>query len=201
MLNANEIAHMLHRLGRSTRIGGAYCALPIADTNDAAGFGHAAHFVIGQIAVHLARRLHAAMAGDQGTFRHGQNLGNASMAEMRDVDDHALRFHPAQYVATERRQSAFFQAVHRPAQFIVKEMREPRHAEPCVVQSVEILGLAFKIMEAFNGQHRADRAPVLLPRGQQGIELLRLVHRLQFSVRSRDRVIALRRVIQRPFDQ
>ena len=104
------------------------------------------------------------------------------MAEMRDVDDHPLRLHPAQYVATERRQSAFFQAMHRPAQFIVKEMREPRHAEPGVVQPVEILDFAFKIMETFNGQHRADGAPVLLPRGKQGIELLRLVHGLQFSV-------------------
>ena len=166
MLNANEIAHMLHRLGRSTRIGGAYCTLPIADANDAAGFGDAAHFVVSQVAVDLARRLHAAMAGDHGTFRHGQNLGNASMAEMRDVDDHALRLHPAQYVATKRRQSAFFQAVHRPAQFIVKEMGEPRHAEPGVVQPVEILRFAFKIMEPFNGQHGADGAPVLLARGQ-----------------------------------
>ena len=169
---------MLHRLGRSTRIGGAYCALPITDANDATGFGDAAYFVIGQVAVDLARRLHAAMAGDHGTFGHGQNLGNASMAEMRDVDDHALGLHPAQNVATERCQSAFFEAVHRPAQFIVKEMGEPRHAEPGVVQSVEILDFAFKIMEAFNGQHRADSAPVLLPRGQQGIELLRLVHGL-----------------------
>ena len=182
MLNANQIAHMLHRLGRCTRIGRANGALPIADANDATGFGDAAHFVIGQVAVDLARRLHAAMAGDHGTFRHSQDLGNASMAEMRDVDDHALGFHPAQYVAPKRRQSAFFQAVHRPAQFIVKEMREPRHAEPGVVQSVEILGLAFKIMEPFNGQHRADGAPVLLPRGKQGIELLRLVQGLQFSV-------------------
>ena len=195
MLNANEIAHMLHRLGRSTRIGGAYGALPIADANDATGFGDAAHFVISQVAVHLTRRLHAAMAGDHGTLRHGQDLGNASMAKMRDVDDHALGLHPAQYLPTERRQSAFFQAVHRPAQFIVKEMGEPRHAETGVVQTVEIFRLAFKIMEAFNGQHRADGAPVLLPRGQQGIELLRLVHRLQFPVRSGDRIVALRRVI------
>ena len=40
----------------------------------------AAHFIIGQVAVDLAGRLHAAMAGNHWPRRHCQDFGNASVA-------------------------------------------------------------------------------------------------------------------------
>ena len=85
---------------------------------------------------------------------------------MGDVDDHALRFHPPNNLTAKGGQSAFFQAMHRTRQFIVKEMGKPRHTKTGVIQPVQIGCLAFQILKAFDGQHRSDGPLIFLPRGE-----------------------------------
>ena len=148
---------MLHRGGNCFGRGVAHRRIPIADADDAAGCGHAFYLLVGQVAVDLARRLHAAMAGYDGAGRRLQDFCDALMAAMRDIDDHALGFHPADNVAAKRGKPALFDTVHRPGKFIVKEMRQPRHAESSGVKLIEIFGFTLKVLQTFDRQHRADR--------------------------------------------
>ena len=136
IIDADQIADMLHRLGTGTRVGRAHRALPIADADNATGFGDSADFFIGQVAVDLARGLHSAVAGYDRSLRHRQHFSNAGMRQMRDIDDHALGFHPLDNIAAERRKPALLQPVHRSAKLVVEEMRQPRHAETRIVKPV-----------------------------------------------------------------
>ena len=58
------------------------------------------------------------------------------MRQVRDIDDHALGFHPLDNIAAERRKPALLQPVHRSAKLVVEEMRQPRHAETRIVKPV-----------------------------------------------------------------
>lgn len=69
-------------------------------------------FVVGQIAVDLAGRLHAAVAEDDRTRRHRQHFGNRRMTGMGQIDDHSQALHPAHDLPAERRQPALFDAMH-----------------------------------------------------------------------------------------
>ena len=166
MLDAYQITDMLHRLGCRAWARVTQGAIPIANANDAAGFGHTAHFVVGQVAVDLTCRLYAAMAGDDWPRGHRQHFCNTFMRQMGDVDNHALRFHTLYNVATKGGQPAFFQAMHRTRKFIVKEMCQASHAKTSIIQPVQIGHLPFQILEPFNGQHSAHGALILLPRGK-----------------------------------
>ncbi len=170
---------MLHRLGCRARGCVANGGIPIADADDATCLGNAADFIVGQIAVDLARRLHAAMAGHDGTLGHGEDLGNARMRQMRDVDNHALGLHAPNDIAAKGRQPTLFQAVHRTCNLIIEEMREARHAEPGGIEAVEIGGLALEILQAFDRQHRAHWTAVLGAQSQQIVELRSCIHRQQ----------------------
>ncbi len=117
-------------LGRADR------ALPIADTDHATGFGNAGDFVVGQVAVDLAGRLDA--AEDHRARRHRQHFGNRPMAGMGQIDDHSQGLHAAHHFASERREPAFCDAMHRPGDVVVEEMGETRHSKTDGVQHVEI---------------------------------------------------------------
>src|SRR3546814_9680053 len=75
---------------------------------------------------------------------------------MRDVDDHALRFHRLDDQPSERGEPAFFQAVHRSREVVVEEMGEPRHAETRGMEPVEVGELAVEAVQPFDAEHRAD---------------------------------------------
>src|SRR3546814_7315529 len=64
MVDADEVADMLHRLRDARGRGVADRGVPIADADQAAGRGDPADFGGGEGAVDLARRLHPAVAGD-----------------------------------------------------------------------------------------------------------------------------------------
>ena len=86
------------------------------------------------------------MAGDHWAAGDGEQLRDPGMAEMGDVDDHALVFHPPGHFEAEGGDPAFLDAVHRSSQLIVKEVRQPGHAEPGGIEPVKVFGLALKIV-------------------------------------------------------
>ena len=69
---------------------------------------------------------------------------------MRDIDDHPFGLHRADDLDAERGEATLFQAVHRPRDFIVEEMRKSRHAEPRVIEPVEIGAFALEILQPFD---------------------------------------------------
>src|SRR5690606_29030685 len=129
MLDADEIAHVLHRAGRVAGAGAADRRVPVADTDYPAGARNAADFLVGKVAVDLAGRLHAARAGDDRSLRHREDVADTGMAAMRDVDDHPDRLHPPYRLAPFGGQAAFLDPVHRSGEIVVEEVRQPRHAE------------------------------------------------------------------------
>ena len=111
------------------------------------------------------------MAGYDRPRGHSQHFGNTGMAKMGDIDNHTLRLHFPDNVSTKRSQSAFFQAMHRTRQFIVKEMGESGHTEAGIIQPVKIGRFTFQILEAFDREHRADRTQSCLPCGTQSVQV------------------------------
>src|SRR3546814_12376490 len=85
MVDADEVADMLHRLRDARGRGVADRGVPIADADQAAGRGDPADFGVGEVAVGLARRLHPAVAGDHraaGPLQYvGDEIGRASCRE------------------------------------------------------------------------------------------------------------------------
>ena len=128
MVDPDEIANMFHCFRSGARGGVADGAFPIADADDPAGRRDTSNFLVGEVAIDVAGGLHTAMTGDHRAGRHGKDLRNALVAAMRDIDDHAHRFHPLDGFAAHIGQPALLEAMHRTGQFIVEEMREPRHA-------------------------------------------------------------------------
>src|SRR3546814_3845681 len=75
---------------------------------------------------------------------------------MGDIDDHALCLHAPHDLAAQRGEAALFQAVHRPGKFIVEEMGDARHAESGGVQLVQIVDIAFEVVQSLDAQHRSE---------------------------------------------
>ena len=120
---------------------------------------------------------------------------------MGDVDDHPEVFHPGDDLAAKRGQPALFLAVHRSGQLVVEEVSQPGHPEPGGIEPVQILSLAFQIMQPLNREHRADRPARLGPRGQQPVKPFGVRHLEQLALGLRDRAVKLGSVIERAFGQ
>ena len=111
------------------------------------------------------------MRRDNGALCHCKQLGNARMAQMRNIDDHALRFHIAHDLPSEISKPAFLDAMHRASELIVKEMRQPSHADARIVELAKICALAFEIVEAFDRHHDANRRLCFFPSRKQGADV------------------------------
>jgi hypothetical protein len=171
IIDADEIADMGDRTRDIFRLERADRALPEADPDHPAGPRHAPDLVIGQVAIDLAGRLDAAMARDHRPRRHRQHVGNRGVAGMRDVDDHALGFHPLHHLAAERRQPALGDAVHRARDLVVEEVRQAGHPKAGGIEHIEIVDVALEIVQPLDRQHTADHDHAALAIGEQAIDV------------------------------
>ena len=170
MGDTDEIPHMLHGPGGRARIGAADRAVPIADGDEAAGGGDAPDLLVRKVAVGLADGPHPAMAGNERAAGGGDEFGDALVGQVGDIDDHAQFLHPGDDLSAERGESALFDAVHGAREFIVEEVGKPGHAEAGGVETFEIFRLSFKVLKAFDRQHRADGPGGSGGGSQQGVE-------------------------------
>ena len=92
--------------------------------------------------------------------------------------------------------------MHRSGQLIVEEVREARHAEPRVVEPIEIFCLAFEVMQPLDCQHRADRFHARTGTlGEQSVEPGCGPNLLQPALRGGGGAVELLAVPQRPLEQ
>src|SRR5690606_36878338 len=101
MPDPDEVADMFDRLRDARGRGIADGGIPIADADQPTGRGDPANLLVAEVAVDLARRLHAAVAGDDGAAGDLEDVGDAGGRAMRDVDDHALRLHRLDHLPPE----------------------------------------------------------------------------------------------------
>src|SRR4051794_21967234 len=101
MVDADEIADMSNGPRHIPGSRRADRSLPVANTDHAAGLGDALDLVVGQIAIDLARGLHAAVTGDDRTRSHREHFGHGGVTGMGEVNDHPQGFHALNNLTTE----------------------------------------------------------------------------------------------------
>jgi hypothetical protein len=69
----------------------------------------------------------------------GERVVDGLARRVREIDEHALRFHPPDHLASEVRESALVLAVGRPAERRVEEMRRSHHADAGLVEDVDVV--------------------------------------------------------------
>lgn len=142
-------------------------AFPIADADDAARRRDAAQALVGEIAVVAANDLHARMRDDDGPRRHVEHVIDDGGRGVGEIDRDAKTLQLLHDFASEIGETAFVDAVHRTAQFVVEEVGEADHAEARVVELLDVLEFSFEGVRAFDGEKRADEVGVRFLIGEQ----------------------------------
>ena len=97
-------------------------------------------------------------------------VASASQSYAARTDVTVVGTNVADDLSAERGKPPLFDAVHGAREFIVEEVGEPRHAEAGGVETFEIFRLSFKVLKAFDRQHRADGPGGSGGGSQQGVE-------------------------------
>ena len=175
-----DVRYAGHRDGVADRPGDragralAHRAVPVADPDERAIPGEPPELVVREVPRAGAGRAHPAVRHDHRPARHRERLVERARGGMREVHHHPALLHPPHGGAAERREPALAGAMRRSRGGIVREVGEPRGAEPGREQRVHGIELPVERVQPLRRQDGDDRAPPLpLPRagGEGGGEL------------------------------
>ena len=103
------------RAGDGGRVVAAARRRPEPDADDAAGRGHAADLLVGQVADVVGHAADARVRDDDRAGRDGERVVDRGRRRVRQVEEHRARLHPPDHLATEVGQAALLDAMRRAA--------------------------------------------------------------------------------------